>query len=92
MSFVLMHMVPPTRFEMFDPEGFGMIICPDTTAGTGGGNLADQLVNSALRYRGQAPLVDAILKEIGITGGDINGLTAAIKPEPDHTPPPPKGK
>jgi uncharacterized membrane protein YqiK len=62
------------------------------TTGTGGGNLADQLVNSALRYRGQAPLVDAILKEIGITGGDINGLTAAIKPEPDHTPPPPKGK
>ena len=62
------------------------------TAGTGGGNLADQLVNSALRYRGQAPLVDAILKEIGITGGDINGLTAPIKPESDHTPPPPKGK
>ena len=24
-----MHMVPPTRFEMFDPEEFGMIICPD---------------------------------------------------------------
>jgi hypothetical protein len=53
-------------------------------------NLADQLVNSALRYRGQAPLVEAILKEIGITGGDINGLTAAIKPEPD--PPTSKGK
>jgi uncharacterized membrane protein YqiK len=47
------------------------------------GNLADQLVNSALRYRGQAPLVDAILKEIGITGGDINGLTAVIKPDAD---------
>jgi len=48
----------------------------------GGGNLADQLVNSALRYRGQAPLVDSLLKELGIIGGDINGLTAAIASQP----------
>lgn len=49
------------------------------------GNLADQLVNSALRYRGQAPLVDALMTEIGIRGGDINGITevldASTKPE-----------
>lgn len=49
------------------------------------GNLADQLVNSALRYRGQAPLVDALMTEIGIRGGDINGITevldAPTKPE-----------
>ena len=38
-------------------------------------SLADQMVNSALRYRSQAPLVDSLLKEIGLTGGDINGLT-----------------
>ena len=51
----------------------------------GGGNLADQLVNSALRYRGQAPLVDSILREIGISGGDLNGLTKPLvgKPEDD---------
>ncbi|MCP4236270.1 MAG: flotillin family protein [Aestuariibacter sp.] len=41
----------------------------------GNGNLADQLVNSALRYRGQAPLVDSLLAEIGLNGGDIQGLT-----------------
>ena len=46
-------------------------------------SLADQLVNSALRYRGQAPLVDAILKEVGISGGDLNGLTKAIKLDTD---------
>jgi uncharacterized membrane protein YqiK len=40
----------------------------------GKGNLADQVVNSALRYRGQAPLVDSLLAEIGLKGGDINGL------------------
>ena len=32
------------------------------------------MVNSALRYRGQAPLVDSLLSEIGLKGGDINGL------------------
>lgn len=42
------------------------------------GNLSDQVVNSALRYRGQAPLVDALLKELGLTGGDIRGLTEAL--------------
>ncbi|MEZ0327923.1 MAG: flotillin family protein [Fimbriimonas sp.] len=42
------------------------------------GSLADQLVNSALRYRGQAPLVDALMQEIGMTGGDINGMTKTL--------------
>lgn len=46
---------------------------------TGGGNLSDQLVNSALRYRGQAPLVDSLLSDIGLKGGDINGLTEMLK-------------
>ncbi len=57
--------------------------------GLGGGNnggshseantsLADQMVNSALRYRGQAPLVDALMEEIGIKGGDINGAVRAL--------------
>ena len=42
------------------------------------GSLADQLVNSALRYRGQAPLVDALMAELGIRGGDLNGLTSCL--------------
>lgn len=45
----------------------------------GGQNLADQVVNSALRYRGQAPLVDMLMSEIGLKAGDINGLTKALK-------------
>ena len=53
-------------------------------------SLADQLVNSALRYRGQAPLVDAILKEVGISGRDLNGLTKAIKPDADKNEESPK--
>ncbi len=50
-------------------------------SGAGGesGSLADQLVSSALRYRGQAPLVDSLMKEIGLSGGDLNTLTQAVK-------------
>jgi uncharacterized membrane protein YqiK len=38
------------------------------------GNFADGVVNSALRFRAQAPLVDQLLREIGIEGGDIQRL------------------
>jgi uncharacterized membrane protein YqiK len=42
-------------------------------SGTNGanGNIAESVVNSALRYRAQAPLVDQLLREIGIQGGDL---------------------
>ncbi len=42
------------------------------------GNLADQVVASALRYRSQAPLIDALLKDIGLSGTDLGALTAAL--------------
>ncbi len=42
-----------------------------------GGNFADGMVNSALRFRAQAPLVDQLLREIGIEGGDIQRLVGA---------------
>ena len=48
-------------------------------------NLADQVVNSALRYRAQAPIIEALLKEIGLEGSSIGGLTASLKQE--MTPP-----
>ena len=47
--------------------------------------LADQVVASALQYRTQAPLVDALLKEIGLDAGDLAGLTrtAAVEARDD---------
>jgi uncharacterized membrane protein YqiK len=39
-----------------------------------GGSFSDGLVNSALRFRAQAPLVDQLLREIGLEGGDIQRL------------------
>ncbi|MGN0934904.1 MULTISPECIES: flotillin family protein [Acinetobacter] len=47
--------------------------------GSGNVALSDQVVNSALRYRSQAPLIDSLMSELGIQGGDINGLTQSLK-------------
>jgi uncharacterized membrane protein YqiK len=45
----------------------------------GGGSLSDQIVDSALRYKAQAPLVDNLLKEIGIDGSSMTSLSEALK-------------
>src|SRR6202035_733401 len=74
-------------------------------SGSGGGsgrNATDEVIDSALRYRVQAPLIDSVLSEIGIEGGslskmqglirearDLQGIRkeAAPKREPDALPP-----
>ena len=43
-----------------------------------GGNLADQIVNSALRYRAQAPLLDTLLGELGLDPSTVGGLTQSL--------------
>ena len=58
----------------------------------GSANFADGVVNSALRFRAQAPLVDQLLREIGIEGGggdlqrmvvSTSGAQAALPPIPE---------
>jgi uncharacterized membrane protein YqiK len=49
----------------------------DAGAGSGG-NLAEQVVASALRYRAQAPLIESLLSEVGLSSADPKGLTAAL--------------
>jgi uncharacterized membrane protein YqiK len=59
----------------------------------GGGNFSDGLVNSALRFRAQAPLVDQLLREIGIEGGDIQRLVGGVSGAQVALPPgPPSSK
>ncbi|MDD2774445.1 MAG: flotillin family protein [Gallionella sp.] len=56
----------------------------DTSTNTGsvtGGNLAEQAVSAALAYRAQQPILDAVLNEIGIKGGDLNGLIQPLTRE-----------
>ncbi len=57
----------------------------DSTTASGNGNLADQVVSSALRYRAQAPLIESLMKEVGISGGDLNGLTQSLSDEGEHS-------
>ena len=74
-------------------DGIKIIQVDGLNGGAGGGdgapaqgNLADQLVNSALRYRGQAPLVDSLLADIGLSGKDLNGVTQALHGDHVETP------
>ncbi|OAD19644.1 SPFH domain / Band 7 family protein [Candidatus Thiomargarita nelsonii] len=49
------------------------------------GNLADQVTNAALRYRLHAPLLDNIMKEIGLNlDSGINGMTAGMNTTPPN--------
>ncbi|MDR3221276.1 MAG: flotillin family protein [Candidatus Accumulibacter sp.] len=48
---------------------------------SGGSNLAEQAVSAALAYRAQQPILDAVLGEIGMKSGDLNGLTEAVRKE-----------
>jgi uncharacterized membrane protein YqiK len=47
-------------------------------SGDVGGGLADSVVNSALRFRTQAPLIDQLLREIGIQGGDVGRVAQGL--------------
>ena len=51
------------------------------SSGGGGGSLADQVVDSALRYRAQAPMVESLLNEGGLNGGSIKDLTKSLQRE-----------
>ena len=42
------------------------------------GNLAEEVVSSALRYRAQAPLLDSLMKEVGISGDSLSSLTDTL--------------
>lgn len=52
-----------------------------SSAPAGGGNLAEQAVSAALAYRAQQPILDAVLGEIGLKGGSLNGLAEGLKGE-----------
>lgn len=45
----------------------------------GGDNMSDQLINSLLKYRGLAPVVDSILKEVGIDTSSVQGMTKIVQ-------------
>lgn len=58
-------------------SGTASAAMPGGTSGDGH-NLAEQAVSAALAYRAHAPMVDSLLKEIGIAGGSLEQLTTAL--------------
>ncbi|ODT48340.1 MAG: flotillin [Devosia sp. 63-57] len=61
----------------------------DGAGGPGSGGLADQAVAAALRYRSQAPLIDALMSELGLSGGTLDGLASSVT---QANPAAPKGR
>lgn len=57
--------------------------------GLGGGgdgsrkNVTDEVIDSALRYRVQAPMIDSLMKEVGIEGGSIGRMTDVLRDAKD---------
>jgi uncharacterized membrane protein YqiK len=65
------------------------------SAGVGGGsgNLASDAVAAALSYRAQAPVIDGLMKELGLDGSSLQGLvngpaaeTAGVEPLGERAP------
>jgi uncharacterized membrane protein YqiK len=47
--------------------------------GSGGRSATDEVIDSALRYRVQAPLIDSILADIGVEGGSLSKMPGLIR-------------
>lgn len=47
--------------------------------GGGGKNMTDEVIDSALRYRVQAPMIDQLLQEIGVEGGSLAKMGGLIR-------------
>jgi len=56
-----------------------------TAISAGSGNLADNVTNAALQYRTHAPIIDGLMSELGLSGGDINGMVETFSSQ--HTKP-----
>ena len=51
--------------------------------GGDGRSPTDEVIDSALRYRVQAPMIDQVLKEIGIEGGSLSRLGGLMREASD---------
>jgi uncharacterized membrane protein YqiK len=63
-------------------EGIKILQIDGLTGGNGNGghrNTTDEVIDSALRYRVQAPMIDQLLSEIGIEGGNLSKMQGLIR-------------
>ena len=61
------------------------ILHVDGIAGDHGGkrNVTDEVIDSALRYRVQAPLIDNLMKDLGVEGGSIGKMSDVLRDAKD---------
>jgi uncharacterized membrane protein YqiK len=71
-----------------DSGGSGETGSPTSSnsAPVSGGSLADNVVNSALRYRAHVPFVDSLLQEIGMSPGEISNISNILKEDDKEFP------
>jgi hypothetical protein len=64
-------------------EGIRILQVDGLNGGSGGGgngrSATDEVIDSALRYRVQAPLIDSILADIGVEGGSLAKMPGLIR-------------
>ena len=53
--------------------------------GGGSGNLAGDAVSAALAYRAQAPVLDGLMKELGLDGSSLGALVQGAATEAEST-------
>lgn len=67
------------KISILDARGLhGEAGAADGTGGTG--NLADAAVAAAMKYRVGGPLIDALMAELGMNGGSVDGLLSGTVP------------
>ncbi len=65
-------------------EGIKILHIDGANGGAGGNrNVTDEVIDSALRYRVQAPMIDSLMKEIGIEGGSLGRMTDVLRDAKD---------
>jgi uncharacterized membrane protein YqiK len=65
-------------------EGIKILHVDGLGGGQGGGkNVTDEVIDSALRYRVQAPMIDSLMKEMGIEGGSLGRMTDVLRDAKD---------
>ena len=64
-------------------EGIKILHVDGVNGGSSGRNVTDEVINSALRYRVQAPMIDTLMKEIGIEGGSLGRMTDVLRDAKD---------
>ncbi len=65
-------------------EGIKILHVDGMNGGPGSNrNVTDEVIDSALRYRVQAPMIDNLMKDIGIEGGSLGRMTDVLRDAKD---------